>query len=127
VGASTAIALRVLCTTDITSPSYVQIAGGGRVPLSKAKCCRLCIPDELTPEQKQALPDDVSVTGVISVGCHASTASSKVSCEDKPTTTFATGFQKAMLVQSLASATYYPEGPMTCCVPALMLSNGTQA
>lgn len=94
------------------------------MPLSKAKCCRLCVPDTLTSEQKQALPDGTNITGVISVGCHASTAKSKVSCESDPTTTVAIGFQKAILVPSLASATFYPEGPMTCCVPALMLSNG---
>jgi hypothetical protein len=102
-----------------------QINGGGRVPLSKAKCCRLCLPDELTPVQQQVLPPDANFTAVISIGCHVSTAKSKVSCEADPTTTFATGFQKAILVPSLASATFYPEGPMTCCIPVLMLSNGT--
>lgn len=109
---------------DLKTCKSMQINGGGRVPLSRAKCCRVCLPDELTPSQQQALPADTNITAVISVGCHASTAKSKVSCEADPTTTFAAGFQKAILVPSLASATYYPEGPMTCCVPALMLSNG---
>lgn len=107
----------------LTTTTSVQINGGGRVPLSKAKCCRLCLPDE--ENTPKALPAGENVTALISVGCHSSTAKSKVSCESEPTTTFATGFQKAILVPSLASATFYPEGPMTCCVPALMLSNGT--
>ena len=96
------------------------------MPLSKAKCCRLCLPDklDLNPAQQAALPPGTNVSALISVGCHSSIAKSKVSCETEPTTTFATGFQKAILVPSLASATFYPEGPMTCCVPALMLSNG---
>eukprot|EP00892_Ulva_mutabilis_P000991 jgi/Ulvmu1/10893/UM007_0070.1 len=100
------------------------INGGGRVPLSRAKCCRLCVSEPLSPSAQKALPAEAEPWGVISVGCHASTSKSKVACEDAPTTTFATGFQRDVLVPSLAAATYYPEGPMTCCSPALMLSNG---
>jgi hypothetical protein len=70
------------------------------------------------------MPPGANATAIISVGCHASTTKVQVACETSPATTFVTGFQRAVLVPSLASATFFPEGPVTCCSPVLMLDTG---
>lgn len=94
------------------------------MPLSRAKCCRLCLPDKISPEISALMPAGATGTAIISVGCHASTTKAQVACETSPATTFVSGFQHAVLVPSLASATFFPEGPVTCCAPVLMLSTG---
>ena len=94
------------------------------MPLSRAKCCRICVPESISSETSKLMPAGANATAVVSVGCHASTTKASVTCEDDPATTFVTGFQHSVLVPKLASATFYPEGPVTCCSPVLMLSTG---
>lgn len=97
------------------------MAGGGYVPLSRAMCCRLCLPKEFPPEFTSKLPAGVFPASIISVGCHSSTTTDLVTCE-KSSNDFLTGFQSAVPVPT--SATYYPEGPAICCTPVVILSNG---
>ena len=106
---------------------HVQMHGGGQVPLSRAKCCRICVPDTISADTTALMPPDANATAVISVGCHSSTTQASVTCEADPATAFVTGFQHAVLVRALASPTFYPEGPVTCCSPVLMLSTGAFA
>ena len=95
------------------------------MPLSSAKCCRICVPQSISEATSALMPAGTTPTAVVSVGCHSSTDKAQVTCESHPGTTFVTGFQHAVHVPTLASITYFPEGPVTCCAPVLMLSNGT--
>lgn len=52
------------------------LAGGGMVPLSRAICCRPCLPKRLPP-QLAALNGHDNVTiavAIVSIGCHKSAA-----------------------------------------------------
>jgi len=53
------------------------LAGGGLVPLSRAVCCRPCLPKELPQGLQQRLAGHNNVTiavAIVSIGCHKSTA-----------------------------------------------------
>ena len=59
------------------------LAGGGMVPLSRAVCCRPCLPDPDDQEVAGMLAefsDDVNATAlaVVSIGCHKSDAPGEV-------------------------------------------------
>lgn len=52
------------------------LAGGGLVPLSRAICCRPCLPKHLPPELSSLHGNDNVSTAVaiVSIGCHKSAA-----------------------------------------------------
>ena len=50
------------------------IAGGGSVPLSRALCCRLGVPDNVTSETMPEVPlTPAKPVAAVSFGCHPST------------------------------------------------------
>jgi hypothetical protein len=52
------------------------LAGGGLVPLSRAICCRPCLPKRLPPQMASLRSHDNVSTAVaiVSIGCHKSAA-----------------------------------------------------
>ena len=108
-------------------------AGGGDVPLSRARCCRPCLPDD------EDDGDDTTTTSrprhplaVLSLDCRSPTAggdaSSALLC-DADTGGFVVGFADARRVggASPRSGAFYPAGPPRCCTPALLAPNGDVA
>ena len=95
------------------------LAGGGAVPLSRAVCCRPCMPKE------KDLPDgmDGAPLGVVSIGCHASVDGVPVRCEEK-SNSFVSGFTNSMRVFAPGIVAYYPVDNAECCVPSLLLDTG---
>lgn len=95
------------------------VAGGDAVPLSKAMCCRPCMPsDGWVPTGVDDAP-----LGVVSVGCHASSDKVPVRCEEH-SNAFVSGFTNAVRVFSPGPYTYYPVDSVECCLPALLLDSG---
>jgi len=96
------------------------VRGGGMVPLSRATCCRIVPPDHL----QDSFPEDIQPQSIVSVGCHVSSGSTtdNLRCEGAGAS-FATGFQNSARVSAAVDA-YYPLGPLSCCTPAILLSNG---
>ena len=93
------------------------------MPLSRAKCCRPCLPTELPDSQGQLDPDAKSVA-VVSIGCHKSSGqgSEAMKCEPQGGS-FVTGFTEAIRVSNAANY-YYPVGAVECCTPSVLLSTG---
>jgi len=89
------------------------------VPLSRAICCRPCLPSSLPPDE-----DDRSQTplAVVSLGCHASIDTLGVRCEQSAGS-FVSGFTDAVRVFTAAD-TVYPIDTAQCCTPALLLESG---
>lgn len=99
------------------------LTGGGLVPLSRARCCRPCLPAELPDSQGQLSPDAQPVA-VVSIGCHKSSGqgSDALKCEPQGSS-FVTGFGQAIRVSNAADY-YYPVGAVDCCTPSVLLSTG---
>ncbi|KAA6418165.1 MAG: E3 ubiquitin- ligase LRSAM1 isoform X3 [Trebouxia sp. A1-2] len=99
------------------------LTGGGLVPLSRARCCRPCLPAELPDSQGQLSPDAKPVA-VVSIGCHKSSGqgSDALKCEPQGSS-FVTGFGQAIRVSNAADY-YYPVGAVDCCTPSVLLSTG---
>ena len=94
------------------------VAGGGSVPLSRAVCCRPCLPTDL--------PDGMAVDdaplAVVSMGCHTSTDPLGVRCEAEGRS-FVSGFTDAVRVFTSVD-TRYPIDTTQCCTPALLMASG---
>ena len=101
----------------------LQLAGGGLVPLSRARCCRPCLPTELPDSQGQLSPDSKPVA-VVSIGCHKSSGqgSNTLKCEPQGSS-FVTGFGDSIRVSNAANY-FYPVGAVDCCTPSVLLSTG---
>ena len=56
----------------------MQMGGGGAVPLSRALCCRPCLPTSLPDLPGKAVDDDA--VAIVSIGCHGSTGGGAFSC-----------------------------------------------
>lgn len=99
------------------------LAGGGLVPLSRARCCRPCLPTELPDSQGQLSPDSKPVA-VVSIGCHKSSGqgSNTLKCEPQGSS-FVTGFGDSIRVSNAANY-FYPVGAVDCCTPSVLLSTG---
>mmetsp|Transcript_46924 Transcript_46924/g.118766 ORF Transcript_46924/g.118766 Transcript_46924/m.118766 type:complete len:515 (+) Transcript_46924:336-1880(+) len=104
------------------------IAGGGIVPLSRALCCKLGVPGNVTSEGQPDIPlTPAKPVAVVSFGCHLSTSETgkQVTCEGSGTSnSFLTGFRTAGVVQGAQGLRFYPYGAVECCTPALLLENG---
>lgn len=98
------------------------LAGGGLVPLSRAICCRPCLPNVL-PAAPAVIGSNVTALAVVSIGCHKENASgpSKLQCPGPGH--LVAGFIEYMQVNSQTAA-YYPLGAAECCTPGVLLSNG---
>lgn len=101
----------------------LQLTGGGVVPLSRARCCRPCLPTEVPDSLGQPNADPQGVA-IVSIGCHKSTGqgSEALKCEPQGSS-FVTGFTQAIRVSNAASY-YYPVGAVECCTPSVLLSTG---
>ncbi|KAG2449218.1 hypothetical protein HYH02_005965 [Chlamydomonas schloesseri] len=104
------------------------MGGGGLVPLSRAICCRPCLPGELPrpPSDMHSLGNGTAKpVAVVSIGCHPSSGRQyrALSCEPSGGS-FVTGFSQAERVNSAAYDEYYPVGQVECCTPAVLLSSG---
>ncbi|KAG2499753.1 hypothetical protein HYH03_002685 [Edaphochlamys debaryana] len=100
------------------------MGGGGLVPLSRAICCRPCLPGEL-PRPIHLGNSTAKPVAVVSIGCHPSSGRQyrALSCEPSGSS-FMTGFSAAERVNSAAYDEYYPVGQVECCTPAVLLSSG---
>lgn len=94
------------------------VAGGGSVPLSRAVCCRPCLPTELP----DGMADDDAPLAVVSMGCHTSTDPLGVRCEATGDS-FVSGFTDAVRVFTSVD-TRYPIDTTQCCTPALLMESG---
>ena len=101
----------------------MQLTGGGLVPLSRARCCRPCLPAELPDSGGQISPGSQPVA-VVSIGCHTSSGlgSDSLKCEPQGSS-FVTGFTQAVRVSNSANY-FYPIGSVDCCTPSVLLSTG---
>ena len=103
----------------------LQLTGGGVVPLSRARCCRPCLPSQLPDSLGQLDPHlDPQGVAIVSIGCHRSTGqgSEALKCEPQGSS-FVTGFTEAIRVSNAANY-YYPVGAVECCTPSVLLSTG---
>ncbi|PNH05569.1 E3 ubiquitin-protein ligase, partial [Tetrabaena socialis] len=100
------------------------MGGGGLVPLSRAICCRACLPGEL-PRPLHLGNSTAKPVAVVSIGCHPSSGRQfrALQCEQAGSS-FVTGFLQAERVNSAAYEEYYPVGQVECCTPAILLSSG---
>jgi hypothetical protein len=104
------------------------VMGGDPVPLSKAVCCRPCLPHER--EYKDGLDSSEDrIVAVISAGCHASSdSSSSFHCEregdGKTSKGFVVGFTDVARVFAPGEPTYYPIDSSECCTPSLLFESG---
>ena len=95
------------------------------VPLSRARCCRPCLPSQLPDSLGQLDPHlDPQGVAIVSIGCHRSTGqgSEALKCEPQGSS-FVTGFTEAIRVSNAANY-YYPVGAVECCTPSVLLSTG---
>lgn len=99
------------------------LTGGGLVPLSRARCCRPCLPSVLPDSDGQISPDSKPVA-VVSIGCHKASGqgSEALKCEPQGSS-FVTGFTEAVRVSNAANY-FYPLGAVDCCTPSVLLSTG---
>ena len=100
------------------------VAGGGAVPLSRAICCRPCLPADL-PDDSPIFDDSDRPLALVSMGCHASTDPLGVRCEADNTgaNSFISGFTSSVHVFSSVD-TQYPVNTAQCCTPALLMESG---
>ena len=106
-------------------PLVLQLTGGGVVPLSRARCCRPCLPPQL-PDSLGQLDPHLNPHGVaiVSIGCHRSTGQGGEALKCEPQgSSFVTGFTEAIRVSNAANY-YYPVGTVECCTPSVLLSTG---
>lgn len=104
--------------------------GGEPVPLSKAVCCRPCLPeDKIAVEglgRKLERPSDA--IAVVSVGCHpSSNTESAFQCERDArgnSKSFVVGFTNIGRVFAPGEAAYYPLDASECCIPSLLMDTG---
>ena len=108
-------------------PPNSQLAGGGVVPLTRAVCCRPCLPRGRsaapTPALGRRAPASAPTApradalAVLSLDCHPAPADGPNSllCE-AGTGGFVAGWARAADVPSLPGAAY-PLGPPRCCTP----------
>ena len=107
-------------------------AGGGDVPLSRARCCRPCLPEEEGEDDKKDDPPPRHPLAVLSLDCRPPTpggdGAAALLC-DADTGGFVVGFADARRVggASARSGAFYPTGPPRCCTPALLAPNGDTA
>lgn len=94
------------------------VAGGGAVPLSRAMCCRPCLPSSIQDGKE----GNVNPVAVVSLGCHRSTDPLGVKCEADGGS-FVAGFTEADRVFTSAE-TLYPVNTAQCCTPSLLLEGG---
>jgi len=96
------------------------LVGGGLVPLAHATCCRILPPKQFSDPSGQ----EFSPESVVSTGCHLAsgqrTADLRCGAEGA---SFATGFENDARVNPTMEA-FYPLGPLSCCTPAILLTNG---
>ena len=78
------------------------MAGGGAVPLSRAICCRPCLPKNLPDE---IFARDEKPLAVVSLGCHASSDPLGVRCEPNANS-FISGFTDSVRVFSAVDTQY---------------------
>ncbi|KAK9864078.1 hypothetical protein WJX84_002316 [Apatococcus fuscideae] len=98
------------------------MGGGGAVPLSRALCCRPCLPTTLPDLPGMAYNDEP--VAIVSIGCHGSTggAALAMQCEGSGGS-YVTGWSRAVQVYASFDA-FYPVGPVDCCTPAVLLASG---
>ena len=99
-----------------------SLVGGGIVPLSRAVCCRPCLPAELPEDATGHVPAGQRPVAVVSLACHASTDSPPGQCEAAGSS-FVAGFSESVQVFA-AVDTHYPVNGARCCTPSLLLPNG---
>lgn len=114
-----------LCVPDYRPALCVQSQGAyGLVPLSHAFCCRPCLPTELPPVTSGFIQPGDQPLAIVSIGCHAATGFGPASMQcEADAGSFVTGWSAAVRVSAGIDA-YYPEGPVDCCTPSLLLSSG---
>lgn len=100
------------------------VAGGGSVPLSRAICCRPCLPADL-PDDSPIFDNADQPVALVSMGCHTSTDPLGVRCEADDTNahSFVSGFTSSVRVFSSVD-TQYPVNTAQCCTPALLMESG---
>lgn len=104
--------------------------GGEPVPLSKALCCRPCLPgDKIAVEGKERRVERPSeAVAVVSVGCHpSSNTESAFQCERDAqgnSKSFVVGFTNIGRVFAPGEAAYYPLDASECCIPSLLMDTG---
>ena len=103
----------------------LQLRGGGVVPLSRARCCRPCLPSELPDSQGQLDPHlNPQGVAIVSIGCHGFTGQGIQALKCAPQgSSVVTGFTEALRVSNAAHY-YYPVGTVECCTPSVLLSTG---
>jgi len=89
-------------------------AGGGDVPLARARCCRPCLPGGGEGEAPLAL---------VSLDCRSPARGALC---DSRTGGFVAGFTDAVATGGAGGAVF-PVGPPRCCTPALLALNGATA
>jgi syndecan 1 len=101
------------------------LAGGGQVPLSRAVCCRPCLPKALPPGlQRLGGHDNVTTAvAIVSIGCHKSSAQGAQQLQCETAASLVAGYAEANRVSAALDA-YYPVGAAECCTPSVLLSNG---
>ncbi|GIL81288.1 hypothetical protein Vretimale_1161 [Volvox reticuliferus] len=97
----------------------------GLVPLSRAICCRPCLPGELPRPARFGNTTAARPVAVVAIGCHPSSGKQfrALACETAGSS-FVTGFSQAERVGSSSFDEYYPLGQVECCTPAVLLSSG---
>eukprot|EP00208_Stichococcus_sp_RCC1054_P005234 CAMPEP_0206139990 /NCGR_PEP_ID=MMETSP1473-20131121/7929_1 /ASSEMBLY_ACC=CAM_ASM_001109 /TAXON_ID=1461547 /ORGANISM="Stichococcus sp, Strain RCC1054" /LENGTH=623 /DNA_ID=CAMNT_0053533959 /DNA_START=71 /DNA_END=1944 /DNA_ORIENTATION=- len=99
------------------------LAGGGLVPLSRALCCRPCLPMDLPTVAVDADGSNATALAIVSIGCHKSTArgAGQLQCESPGS--LVAGYAQSNRVNTQTEA-YYPLGAAECCTAGVLLSNG---
>ncbi|GLI61083.1 hypothetical protein VaNZ11_003350 [Volvox africanus] len=97
----------------------------GLVPLSRAICCRPCLPGELPRPAHFGNVNVAKPVAVVAIGCHPSSGKQfrALACETAGSS-FVTGFSQAQRVGSSSFDEYYPVGQVECCTPAVLLTSG---
>eukprot|EP00889_Picochlorum_renovo_P007528 jgi/Picre1/34558/NNA_002026.t1 len=102
--------------------------GGEPVPLSKAVCCRPCLPEDKITVEKGQLEWPSDAVAVVSVGCHpSSNTESAFQCERDArgkSKSFIVGFTNIGRVFAPGEPAYYPLDASECCIPSLLMDTG---